>query len=69
VHRNRPLSELSVQSLAILQLVLERAGLAEENAAAFGWTAQLLRPGAEPAPVTFVERPPLADVPAHRKSA
>jgi glucosyl-3-phosphoglycerate synthase len=69
VHRNRPLSELGVQSLAILQLVLERAGLAEENAAAFGWTAQLLRPGAEPEPVTFVERPPLADVPAHRKTA
>ena len=69
VHRNRPLSELGVQSMAILQLVLQRAGLAEENAAAFGWTTHLLRPGNEPAPITFVERPPLADVPAHRKSA
>lgn len=69
VHRNRALSELGVQSLAILQLVLERAGLAEENAAAFGWTAHLVRPGSEPVPVTFVERPPLADVPAHRKTA
>lgn len=69
IHRNRPLSELGVQSLAILQLVLERAGLAEENAAAFGWTAHLVRPGSEPVPVTFVERPPLADVPAHRKTA
>ena len=69
VHRNRPLAELGVQSLEILQLVLERAGLAEENAAAFGWTAQLLRPGEEPVPVTFVEKPPLADVPAHRKTA
>ena len=69
VHRNRPLSELGVQSLAILQVVLERAGLAEENAAAFGWTAHLLRPGEEPAPVTFVERPALCEVPAHRKTA
>jgi len=69
VHRNRPLSELGVQSMAILQLVLERAGLAEENAAAFGWTAQLLRPGKEAVPVTFVERPPLSEVPAHRKTA
>ena len=69
VHRNRPLSELGVQSLGILQLALHRAGLAEENAAAFGWTAHLLRPGDTPEAVTFVERPPLADVPAHRKSA
>jgi glucosyl-3-phosphoglycerate synthase len=69
VHRNRPLSELGVQSLGILQLALQRAGLAEKNAAAFGWTAHLLRPGDEPAAVTFVERPPLADVPAHRKTA
>lgn len=69
VHRNRSLAELGVQSMAILQLVLERAGLAEENAAAFGWTAQLLRPGKEAVPVTFVERPPLSEVPAHRKTA
>ena len=70
VHRNRPLGELSVQALAILQVALQRAGVTEEDAAAFGWTAQLLRPGAEPAAVTFVERPPLAEVPAHhRKTA
>lgn len=69
VHRNRPLSELSVQSLAILQTVLQRAGVTEEDGDAFGWTVQLLRPGMEPAGVTFVERPPLAEVPAHRKTA
>jgi glucosyl-3-phosphoglycerate synthase len=69
VHRNRPLSELSVQALAILQLALVRAGLCESNAAAFGWTSHLVRPAAEPVPVTLVERPPLAEVPAHRKTA
>lgn len=69
VHRNRPLPQLSVQALAILQVVLQRAGVSEEDADAFGWTVQLMRPGAEPAAVTFVERPPLAEVPAHRKTA
>jgi glucosyl-3-phosphoglycerate synthase len=69
VHRNRPLSELSVQSLAILQLALFRAGLCESNAATFGWTTHLMRPGSEAVPVTLVERPPLAEVPAHRKTA
>ena len=69
VHRNRPLSELSLQSLAILQVALRRSGVTEEDAAAFGWTVQLLRPGSESATVTFAERPPLAEVPAHRKTA
>jgi glucosyl-3-phosphoglycerate synthase len=69
VHRNRSLTELSVQALAILQLALLRAGLCEANAAAFGWTSQLVRPAAEPVAVTLVERPPLAEVPAHRKTA
>jgi glucosyl-3-phosphoglycerate synthase len=69
VHRNRPLSELSVQALAILQLALVRAGLCEANAATFGWTTRLVRPAAEAVPVTLVERPPLAEVPAHRKTA
>jgi glucosyl-3-phosphoglycerate synthase len=69
VHRNRPLTELSVQALAILQLALVRAGLCEANAAAFGWTTHLMRPGTEAVPVTLVERPPLIEVPAHRKTA
>lgn len=69
VHRNRPLSELSVQALAILQTGLQRAGLSEDGAARFGWTTRLVRPGTEPAAVTFTERPPMAEVPAHRKSA
>jgi glucosyl-3-phosphoglycerate synthase len=69
VHRNRPLAELGVQALAILQLGLARAGLREEAAAAFGWTTNLVRPSGETIPVTLVERPPLKDVPAHRKTA
>jgi glucosyl-3-phosphoglycerate synthase len=69
IHRNRPLAELGVQALAILQLALVRAGLCESNAAAFGWTTHLMRPGAEAVPVTLVERPPLIEVPAHRKTA
>ncbi len=69
VHRNRPLADLGVQALAILQLALARAGLGEETAAAFGWTANLIRPNGEEIPVTLVERPPLESVPAHRKTA
>lgn len=66
VHRNRTLTELGPQSLAILQVALERAGVAEED---FPWTAQLVRPGADPAVVQFLELPPLLEVPAHRKTA
>jgi glucosyl-3-phosphoglycerate synthase len=69
IHRNRPLAELGVQALAILQLALLRAGLCEETAAAFGWTTDLVRPAAETVSVTLVERPPLTEVPAHRKTA
>jgi glucosyl-3-phosphoglycerate synthase len=68
VHRNRPLSELSVQALAVLQVALMRTGLAAEDAAMLRDTA-LRRPGSEPVSVTFSERPPLVDVPAHRKTA
>jgi glucosyl-3-phosphoglycerate synthase len=66
IHRNRTLYELSPQSLAILQVALERAGVADED---FPWTAQLVRPGAEPAQVSYLELPPLVEVPGHRKTA
>jgi len=69
VHRNRPLVELSVQALAILQLGLARAGVTCAGTVPFGWTTGLLRPDFDPVPVTLVERPPLAEVPAHRKTA
>lgn len=66
VHRNRPLEELGPQSLSILQVALERAGVADED---FPWTAQLQRPGAEPAQVSYLELPPLIEVPGHRMTA
>jgi len=67
VHRNRPLSDLGPQAMVILQLGLDRAGLA--SATPTPWGSLLLRPDAAPLPVTLVQRPPLAEVPAHRKSA
>ena len=66
VHRNRPLTELGPQALVILQTALLRAGLADVD---LPWTTPLLRPDAEPAKVQLVELPPLADVPADRKTA
>ncbi len=66
VHRNRPLNELGPQSLAIMQLALARAGVADER---FPWEASLVRPGIEPVRVGYLELPPLVDVPAHRKTA
>lgn len=66
VHRNRPLAELGPQAMIILQLALDRAGLASTTTP---WGSLLLRPDHAPLPVTLVERPPLRDVPAHRKTA
>lgn len=64
IHRNRPLSDLGPQALAILQVGLVRSGMTEPAA-----SAPLLRPGMDPAAVEFCEMPPLAEVPAHRKTA
>jgi glucosyl-3-phosphoglycerate synthase len=69
VHRNRPLSELGGQALAILQLALVRAGQTPASVADFPWATVLQQPGADPVGVTYVERPPLREVPAHRKTA
>jgi glucosyl-3-phosphoglycerate synthase len=66
VHRNRPLAELGTQAMAIMQLALSRAGVAQSE---LPWGSALLRPGQEPSVVTLTERPPLAEVPAHRKTA
>lgn len=65
VHRNRSLPELSAQALAIWQMGLQRAHLGGVTAT----TAELTRPGSPPVSVSFVERPPMADIPAHRKTA
>jgi glucosyl-3-phosphoglycerate synthase len=58
-HRNRPLAELSPQALAILQTVLQRAGI-RPPAPDGGWSAELRVPGLAPLPVEFRERPPLS---------
>jgi glucosyl-3-phosphoglycerate synthase len=66
IHRNRPLVELGPQALAIVQLILSRAGLIGRDAPLH---TALLRPGEDPVPVTLTQRPPLIRVPAYRKSA
>lgn len=64
VHRNRPLIDLGAQSLAILQLALQRAGhvIAPE-------ATTMRRPDGTTVQVSLTERPPLRDVPAHRRTA
>jgi len=70
VHRNRPLSELGPQAMAIIQLALSRAGLDwGDGIESLPWRSLLLRPGLDPVPIVLTERPPLAEVPAHRKTA
>jgi glucosyl-3-phosphoglycerate synthase len=69
VHRNRSLSDLGLQALSILQAGLQRAGRSPVEVSDFPWTSRLVRPGGEPVSVSFVERPPLIQVPAYRKTA
>ena len=69
VHRNRPLSQLGPQSLAILQLALARSGGAEGSGLGVLDTHVLVRPGADPVPVQLVELPALSELPANRLSA
>lgn len=64
VHRNRPLSQLSAQALAIWQLGLQRAEFIGTEP-----SVVLERPGVDPLTIRYVERPPLADIPADRKTA
>jgi len=67
VHRNRPLSELGPQALAVLQAVLARAGVAVPSLPPR--SATLVRPRAEPVRVEHRELPPLSAVVGRRKSA
>jgi glucosyl-3-phosphoglycerate synthase len=72
VHRNRPLAELGPQALAIVQVALNRAGLAPDGAGSLlPWQSRLVRPGHEAVSVTLSEQPPLAALPAaaSRKTA
>ncbi len=66
IHRNRPLSDLGPQALAVVQVALSRAGMASE------WESRLVRPGEEPVTITLSERPPLISLAAdagERKTA
>lgn len=70
VHRNRPLTDLGPQALAIVQVALSRAGVAPEAADSLApWQSRLIRPGHDPVAVSFSERPPLATIAAKRKTA
>jgi glucosyl-3-phosphoglycerate synthase len=53
VHRNRPLSDLSPEALAVLQVGLDRAGAL----------------GSGSGRISVPQLPPLGEVPAHRKTA
>ncbi len=63
VHRNRPLSDLAPQAMAVLQAALSR------RPGDLAWSPALLRPGEEPLAIAGGERPPMVEVPAYRKSA
>ena len=62
-HRNRSLDQLGPQALAVIQAVLDRAGVSSSDA------ATLVRPGMAPVTVTVAERCPLIDVQSYRASA
>lgn len=62
-HRNRSLDQLGPQALAVIQAVLDRAGVASSDA------ATLLRPGMAPVTITVAERPPLIEVQSYRETA
>jgi glucosyl-3-phosphoglycerate synthase len=65
-HRNRPVSELAPQAVAIVQAALERAGVPARGQS----SATLVVPGAAPQTVASGDLPPLLDVPAYaRRSA
>lgn len=64
VHRNRPLDELSPQSLAILRAALTRTNLPLPM-----WPSVLVRPEAGPITVDDGQRPPLESVASYRRQA
>jgi glucosyl-3-phosphoglycerate synthase len=67
IHRNRPLSELGPQALAILQVALNRSRLMPPDAAP--WQSCLVRRDEEPVTVTLSQRPPLSGLPAYLQTA
>jgi glucosyl-3-phosphoglycerate synthase len=69
VHRNRTLSDLSPQALAVLSVALRRAGLSDLAGEGLADRVTLQRPKSAPVEVPFSELPPLVQVPGHRESA
>jgi glucosyl-3-phosphoglycerate synthase len=66
-HRNRPLSELSPQAMAILITVLRRAGLEPTEAEIEDFVRVDQSRDLEHVSVTVGERPPMLDVAAYRE--
>ena len=62
-HRNRSLADLAPTSLAVIEAILDRAGIDVDTA------TTLLRPGHEPVTVSVEERPALVDVAGYRATA
>lgn len=70
VHRNRGLDELGPQAVSILQVALQRAGLAVRDLGPdLPWTTVLQRPGPSSVPVTMTEHPPLRRLAGPRRRA
>jgi glucosyl-3-phosphoglycerate synthase len=69
VHRNRPLSQLGPQALAVLQLALARSSPTSLPEIGPGCAHFLSMPGVEPALVELVELPAVSQVPASRLTA
>ncbi len=69
VHRNRPLSQLGPQALAILQLALARCESTSDPDIERGYAHVLNMPGAEPALVELLELPAVSELPATRLTA
>jgi glucosyl-3-phosphoglycerate synthase len=61
-HRNRPLDELAPQAAQVLMTALRRAAPDLVDG-----PVRLARPGREPVSIEAGERPPLVEVPGHRR--
>ncbi len=64
-HRNRPVSELAPQAVAIVQVALDRAGVPARGRS----SATLVVPGADERTVSSADLPPLLEVPAYTRRA
>jgi glucosyl-3-phosphoglycerate synthase len=71
VHRNRSLAELGPQALSILQVAIQRSGLAaaDGDGPALPWSTVLQRPGPDSVPITMAEHPALLSLEGRRHRA